>query len=93
MRRAVITGMGIVSCLGNDLDTVATALAKGLPGIRFVPEYKEMGLRSNVAGTPTVDLEALIDRRDLRFMGNAAAYAAVAMKNAIIDSGLCRRQR
>jgi len=88
MRRSVVTGIGIVSCLGNDLDTVSKALAKGISGIRFVPEYKEMGLRSNVAGTPIIDLEALLDRRDLRFMGNAAAYAAVAMKNAIADSGL-----
>jgi 3-oxoacyl-[acyl-carrier-protein] synthase I len=88
MRRAVVTGMGIVSCLGNELATVSAALANGAPGIRFVPEYRDVGLRSQVAGTPVIELEAELDRRDLRFMGNAAAYAAVAMKHAIADSGL-----
>lgn len=88
MRRVVVTGMGIVSCLGNDLDTVSRSLAEGRSGIRAVPAYKELGLRSQVAGIPDIDVEQHIDRRDLRFMGDAAAYAAIALKHAIADSGL-----
>ena len=88
MRRVVVTGMGIVSCLGNDLASVASSLLHGRPGIRRSPSYAERGLRSQVAGRPDIDLEAEIDRRDLRFMGDAAAYAAVAMRQAVADSGL-----
>ncbi|MBP9590568.1 MAG: beta-ketoacyl-ACP synthase I [Steroidobacteraceae bacterium] len=88
MRRVVVTGMGIVSCLGNDLASVASSLLRGRPGIRRSPSYAERGLRSQVAGRPDIDLEAEIDRRDLRFMGDAAAYAAVAMRQAVADSGL-----
>lgn len=87
-RRVVVTGMGIVSCLGNDLPTVTNALRAGQSGIRFMPEYREMGLRSQVAGTPVIDLEAAIDRKQLRFMGDAAAYACVALRDAIADAGL-----
>jgi 3-oxoacyl-[acyl-carrier-protein] synthase-1 len=88
MRRVVVTGIGIVSCLGNDLDTVSRSLAEGRSGIRAVPAYKELGLRSQVAGVPDIDIEQHLDRRDLRFMGDAAAYAAIALKQAIADSGL-----
>ena len=88
MRRVVVTGMGIVSCLGNDLASVASSLLHGRPGIRRAPSYVERGMRSQVAGRPDIDLEAEIDRRDLRFMGDAAAYAAVAMRQAVADSGL-----
>lgn len=88
MRRVVVTGMGIVSCLGNDLDTVSRSLAEGRPGIRQVPAYAELGLRSQIAGVPQIDITQHLDRRDLRFMGDAAAYAAIAMKQAIADSGL-----
>lgn len=88
MRRVVVTGMGIVSCLGNDLDSVSAALAEGKSGIRAMPEYAQLGLRSQVAGTAQIDLDALIDRRDRRFMGDAAAFAAVALSQAIADSGL-----
>jgi len=88
MRRVVVTGMGVVSCLGNDLDAVSEALVQGRSGIRRSAEYTERGLRSQVAGRPVIDLEAAIDRRDLRFMGDAAAYAAIAMRQAIDDSGL-----
>ncbi|MGH8278684.1 MAG: beta-ketoacyl synthase N-terminal-like domain-containing protein, partial [Gammaproteobacteria bacterium] len=87
-RHVVVTGMGIVSCLGNDLTTVSGALRDGRSGIRFMPEYKELGLRSQVAGAPTLDLEATIDRKQLRFMGDAAAYACVAMRDAIADAKL-----
>jgi 3-oxoacyl-[acyl-carrier-protein] synthase-1 len=88
MRRVVVTGMGIVSCLGNDLDSVSAALAEGKSGIRAMPEYAQLGLRSQVAGIAQIDLDALIDRRDRRFMGDAAAFAAVALSQAIADSGL-----
>ncbi len=88
MRRAVITGLGIVSCLGNDKNTVAANLRAGHTGIRFNPSYAEMGLRSHVSGTVDIDLEALIDRKFLRFMGQAAAFSYLSMQQAIEDSGL-----
>ena len=88
MRRAVITGLGIVSCLGNDKNTVAANLRAGHTGIRFNPSYAEMGLRSHVSGSVDIDLEALIDRKFLRFMGQAAAFSYIAMQQAIEDSGL-----
>ncbi|CAM5635155.1 beta-ketoacyl-ACP synthase I [Rhodanobacter lindaniclasticus] len=88
MRRVVVTGMGIVSCLGNDLDTVTSALRDGRSGIRAMPEYAELGMRSHVAGVPNIDLEAVIDRKLKRFMGDAAAYAYVSMRSAIADAGL-----
>jgi 3-oxoacyl-[acyl-carrier-protein] synthase-1 len=92
MRRVVVTGMGIVSCLGNDLDTVTTALRDGRSGIRAMPEYAELGLRSHVAGVPNIDLEAVIDRKLKRFMGDAAAYAYVSMRSAMADAGLDAEQ-
>ena len=88
MRRVVVTGIGIVSCLGNDLDTVSSALREGRSGISHRPDYAEMGLRSHVAGVPVIDLDAEIDRKQKRFMGDAAAYTCVAMRNAIADAGL-----
>jgi 3-oxoacyl-[acyl-carrier-protein] synthase-1 len=88
MRRVVVTGMGIVSCLGNDHDSVASALRDGRSGIRAMPGYAELGLRSHVAGVPNIDLEAVIDRKLKRFMGDAAAYAYVAMRSAMADAGL-----
>ena len=91
-RRVVVTGMGIVSCLGNDQASVTTSLRTLRPGIRFIPEYAELGLRSQVAGVPEIDLEARIDRKLKRFMGDAAAYAYVAMHDAIADAGLSDAQ-
>ncbi|HEY8328976.1 MAG TPA: beta-ketoacyl-ACP synthase I [Rhodanobacter sp.] len=88
MRRVVVTGMGVVSCLGNLPATVARALRDGRSGIRAMPDYAELGLRSQVAGVPQIDLEAAIDRKLKRFMGDAAAYAYVAMRAAIADAGL-----
>ncbi|WP_426689620.1 beta-ketoacyl-ACP synthase I [Rhodanobacter ginsengiterrae] len=88
MRRVVVTGMGIVSCLGNELAAVTSALRDGRSGIRAVPEYSELGLRSHVAGVPDIDLEAVIDRKQKRFMGDAAAYAYVSMRSAMADAGL-----
>ena len=87
-RRVVVTGYGIVSCIGNDANSVTASLRAGRPGIRHIPEYAELGLRSQIAGVPVIDLEAVIDRKQKRFMGDAAAYAAVAMRDAMLDAGL-----
>lgn len=93
MKRVVVTGMGIVSCLGNDKDTVISALKEGRSGIKFQEEYKELGFRSQVAGSiDDLDLDSLIDRKLRRFMGNAAAYSYVAMQQAIDDAGLSEDQ-
>ena len=92
MRRVVVTGMGIVSCLGNTPATVTAALRDSRSGITAIPEYKELGLRSQVAGVPEIDLEAAIDRKLKRFMGDAAAYAYVSMRDAIADAGLTPEQ-
>lgn len=92
MKRVVITGLGIVSCIGNDTDTVLDALKEGKSGISFREDYKEMGFRSHVAGTIDIDLKEHIDRKQLRFMGDAAAYAYIAMKQAVEDSGLAEDQ-
>lgn len=92
MRRVVVTGMGIVSCLGNEPDDVAQALREGRSGIRAMPEYATLGLRSQVAGAPQVDLETAIDRKARRFMGDAAAYAFIAMRDAIRDASLSPAQ-
>ncbi|MGH8370562.1 MAG: beta-ketoacyl-ACP synthase I [Gammaproteobacteria bacterium] len=88
MTRVAVTGLGIVSCLGNDKASVTRSLREGHSGISYVPEYAELGLRSRIAGTPEIDLEARVDRKLKRFMGDAAAYAYVAMHNAIEDAGL-----
>ena len=88
MERVVITGLGIVSCLGNDRDSVAASLRETRPGIRAVPEYAELGFRSQVAGVPQVDLDARIDRKQRRFMGDAAAFAYLGLQDAIADAGL-----
>jgi len=92
MRRVVVTGMGIVSCLGNDQATVLEALRSGRSGIKFQEAYKEMGFRSHVAGSIDIDLAEHIDRKVLRFMGDAAAYAYISMQQAIADAGLTEAQ-
>lgn len=89
MRRVVITGMGIVCSLGNNKAEVLAALRAGKSGIRFKEQYKEMGMRSQVAGEVlNLDQDALIDRKQKRFMGDAAAFAYIAMKEAIDQAGL-----
>ena len=88
MKRVVITGIGIVSCIGNDQKTVIKNLKELNSGITKAPEYEEFSFRSLVHGKPSINLEESIDRRLLRFMGDGAAYNYVAMKNAIADSGL-----
>lgn len=92
MGRIAITGLGITSCLGNDADTVSRALREGRSGIRHIPEYAELGFRSHVGGAPEIDLEAEIDRKQKRFMGDAAAFAHIAMRDAIADAGLDEAQ-
>jgi len=88
VRKAVITGLGIVSCIGNNKDEVLQSLREGRSGITAAPEYKEMGFRSQVHGKPAIELESVIDRKLLRFMGDGAAYNYIAMQEAIRDSGL-----
>ena len=88
MRRAVITGIGVVSCLGNSRPAVVDALRAGRSGIRFNETFKEMGLRSQVSGQVDIDIAEHIDRKVRRFMGDAAAYSYIAMQQAIDDSGL-----
>jgi len=88
MKRVVITGFGIVSCLGTDAETVTESLRSGRSGIRFKQEYADLGLRSQVAGQVDIDLDARIERKLRRFMGDAAAYAHIAMSDAIAHAGL-----
>jgi 3-oxoacyl-[acyl-carrier-protein] synthase-1 len=88
MRRVVVTGMGIVSCIGTDKDTVLESLKLGRSGIIYRPDYEERGMRSHVAGAVEMDFSEHIDRKDLRFMGAAAAYGHIAMQQAIKDAGL-----
>ena len=92
MRRVVVTGCGIVSCLGNDLEAVTASLRAQRPGIVAMPEFAEMGLRSQVAGLPAADLDARIDRKLRRFMGDAAGYAYLSLVDAVTQSGLAPDQ-
>ncbi len=87
-RRVVITGMGIVSCLGNSIEEVASSLFEGSSGIQTREEQIEVGMRSQIAGAPNILIEEFIDRKQRRFMGDAASYAYISMLQAIEDSGL-----
>ena len=88
MRRAVITGLGIVSCIGIDKKAVEESLRKGASGISKSFDYEEHGFRSRVHGRPEINIEDFIDKRQLRFMGDGAAFNFIAMQQAIDDSGL-----
>ncbi|MFC3528430.1 beta-ketoacyl-ACP synthase I [Paracoccus mangrovi] len=88
MRRVVITGLGIVSPIGNNASEVTDSLRAGRSGIVFAPDYAEHGFRSQVHGMPQIVLEDHIDKRNLRFMGAGAAYNFIAMEQAIADAGL-----
>ena len=88
MRRAVITGLGIVSCIGIDKKAVEESLRKGASGITKSLDYEEHGFRSRVHGKPNINVEDFIDKRQLRFMGDGAAFNFIAMQQAIEDSGL-----
>ena len=92
MKRVVITGLGIISSIGNNKEEVLASLKEGKSGIEFVPEFAEVGMRSQVAGTVKLNPAELIDRKIYRFMGDAAAYAYLSMKEAIADSGLIEEQ-
>ncbi|MDA8536994.1 beta-ketoacyl-ACP synthase I [Alphaproteobacteria bacterium] len=88
MRRVAITGIGIVSSIGNNVSEVTNSLRNGTSGIVAAPEYTELGLRSQVHGTVKLDVADHVDRKQLRFMGEGAAYAVLAMEQAIADAGL-----
>jgi len=92
LRRVVVTGAGIVSSLGNNAAEVTTSLREGRSGIRFSPAYAERGLRCQVSGRPAIELDQAIERRTLRFMGDAAAYAWLSMQQALAQSGLTPEQ-
>ena len=88
MRRVVITGLGIVSCLGNNQEEVHQSLLNSKSGISYCEEYKEHNLKSHIHGKPNIKLADHVDRKSMRFMGSGSAYNYVAMKEAIKDSGL-----
>ena len=91
-QRVVVTGIGTVSCLGNDTAAVTAALKAGQSGITFCQQHADAGMRSHVAGVPDIDLSACIDRKRWRFMGDAAGYAYLSMEQAIADAGLSEEQ-
>ena len=88
MKRVVVTGIGIVSCLGNNQNEVYESLINSKSGITFCEEYKEFNLKSNIHGKPNVKLEDHVDRKIIRFMGEGSAYNYIAMSEAVKDSGL-----
>jgi 3-oxoacyl-[acyl-carrier-protein] synthase-1 len=88
MRRVVVTGIGIVSSIGSDAQQVMASLREGRSGITFAPDYAEHGFRSQIHGRPDIDIDAMVDKRHRRFMGDGAAYNFIAMQQAIADSGL-----
>jgi 3-oxoacyl-[acyl-carrier-protein] synthase-1 len=88
MRRVAITGIGIVSAIGNTADEVAASLKAARSGISFAPEYAQLGFRCQVYAKPDIDWESMVDRRAARFLAPGTAYAHIAMEQAIADSGL-----
>jgi len=92
MKRVVITGMGIVSCIGNDKNAVLDSLKLGKSGIKHNPSYEEHGFRSTISGSVDIDFQDHIDRKIYRFMADAAAYSYISMAQAIADSGLTEAQ-
>ena len=92
MRRVVVTGIGIVSCLGNNKEAVLDSLQQGRSGIKHNKSYVDIGMRSHISGSVDINAEELIDRKLYRFMGDAAAYAYLSMKEAVEDSGLSEEQ-
>jgi len=89
--RVVVTGLGIISCLGNDAASVRDALFEGRSGISLRQDHVEAGMRSQIAGTPQIDLSEHIDRKQWRFMGDAAGYAFLSLQQAIAQAGLTDR--
>ena len=92
MRRVVVTGIGIVSCLGNGKTAVLDSLKAGRSGIRHNQTYADIGMRSHVSGSIDINVSELIDRKLLRFMGDASAYSYLSMQEAIKDAGLEEEQ-
>jgi 3-oxoacyl-[acyl-carrier-protein] synthase-1 len=88
MRRVVITGVGVVSSIGADVEAVASSLKESRSGVSFAPEYKELGFRCQVHAKPPVDWESMVDRRAARFLSPGLAYGHIAMEQAVADSGL-----
>ena len=88
MKRVVITGLGIVSCLGNNKEEVFDSLISSKSGISYCEEYKEHNLKSHIHGKPNIKLEDYVDRKVMRFMGSGSAYNYIAMEEAVKDSGL-----
>ncbi len=91
MKRAVITGPGIVSSIGNNQQEVPASLREGRSGITFSQELKDSGMRSHVWGNVKLDTTGLIDRKVVRFMSDASIYAFLSMEQAIADAGLSRK--
>ncbi len=92
MRRVVITGLGIISSIGNDIEEVTKSLKTGKSGIVFADDYAELGFRSQIKGDIDIDLTSFIDRKKMRFMGNGSAYAFLSLEQAIKDSGLTKNE-
>ena len=92
MRRVVVTGIGIVSSIGNNADEVLASLREAKSGITFTPEYAELGFRSQVHAAPTVEWETMVDRRAARFLAQGTAFGHIAMEQAIADAGLDESQ-
>ena len=92
MRRVVVTGLGIVSSIGNNCHEVTQSLRNGTSGVEFVPEYEELGFRSQIHGSIDIDLKSRIERKALRFMGDGAAFNFIAMQEAIEDSRLTQER-
>ena len=92
VERVVVTGLGIISCLGNDAESVRDALFNGASGISLRQDHIEAGMRSHIAGTPNIDLSEHIDRKQWRFMGDAAGYAYLSLQQAIAQAGLTEEQ-
>ena len=88
MRRVVVTGIGIVSSIGNNANEVLASLREARSGISFSPEYAELGFRSQVHAAPALDWESMVDRRAARFLAQGTAFGHIAMEQAIADSGL-----
>ncbi|MGB0624449.1 MAG: beta-ketoacyl synthase N-terminal-like domain-containing protein, partial [Luminiphilus sp.] len=92
VERVVVTGLGIISCLGNDAESVRDALFNGASGISLRQDHIDAGMRSHIAGTPNIDLSEHIDRKQWRFMGDAAGYAYLSLQQAIAQAGLTEEQ-
>ena len=92
MKRVVVTGLGIVSCLGNHQEEVYQSLLNSKSGISYCEEYKEHNLRSHIHGKPNIKLQDHVDRKTIRFMGSGSAYNYIAMKEAVKDSGLSEKE-